>query len=170
MQLVDTSDSLELEVAALKAKELESKKEVTLENELDQDLTNDRTSDMERKQERDRKELFLSGLEAVGCPRDLVTAYKEKYKTVLIYPYDDDKLFLIRFLKVKDIANIKFLVEAGKGQEETLILKTGILFPSLTDDGIQELPAGLPSLLVNVIMKLSGYLPVEVALQSMQEL
>lgn len=151
--LADPSDELEREFLALQQ---EQEEEVPPDEETES-----------VKEQKDKEEI-LELLEQAGCPREVVVAFKEKYGSIVVYPYDEHRLFIIRPLKVKDMNMIKAMASKDPGAEETLVFKYGCLFPKIGN--LDELPAGIPSLMTNVILRLSGFVDLGTAFRQIREL
>ena len=118
----------------------------------------------------DEKELAYSELEKMGCSRNYITRMKEKHGTVIVYPHEDTRWFLVRPLKVKEMKMIREIAQQDPERLNREILEAGCVFPMLTDEAINDLPAGLPDLLVNMISRLSAFIPVELAFSLSKEL
>ena len=118
----------------------------------------------------EEKELLYAGLEKMGCSRNYLIKMKERHGTIIIYPHEDTSWYVIRPLKVKEMRLIREIA-AGDGEKlNKEILETAVVFPKLVDDSVSELPAGLPDLLVNMISRLSAFIPVELAFSLSKEL
>jgi hypothetical protein len=118
----------------------------------------------------DEKELLYEGLEKMGCSRNYLVKMKERHGTIIVYPHEDGNWFVIRPLKVKEMKMIREIVENDAEKLNKEILESAVVFPKLTEETVNELPAGLPDLLVNMISRLSAFIPVELAFTLSKEL
>jgi len=118
----------------------------------------------------DEKELAYNELEKMGCSRNFIARMKEKHGSIIVYPHEDNKWFLIRPLRVKEMKMIREIAQQDAEKLNREVLEAGCVFPTLTDSAINDLPAGLPDLLVNMITRLSGFIPVELAFSLSKEL
>jgi hypothetical protein len=118
----------------------------------------------------DDKELMYIELEKMGCSRNYITKMKERYGTVIVYPHEDNKWFVVRPLKVKEMKMIREIAGADPEKLNKEILESACIFPKLSDESVADLPAGLPDLLVNMISRLSAFIPVELAFSLSKEL
>ena len=121
-------------------------------------------------EEVDEKELMYEKLEKMGCTRSYLTKMKERHGTVIVYPHDDDSWFVVRPLKVKEMRMIKEIVGQDIDKLNKEILESAVIFPKLTEEIVSNLPAGLPDVLVNMISRLSAFIPVELAFSLSKEL
>jgi hypothetical protein len=118
----------------------------------------------------DEKELLYSGLEKLGCTRSYLTKMKERHGTVIVYPHEDGKWFVVRPLRVREMKMIREIAGQDVERLNKELLEAGCVFPKLSDESISDLPAGLPDLLVNMISRLSAFIPVELAFSLSKEL
>lgn len=118
----------------------------------------------------DEKEILYEGLEKMGCSRNYLVKMKERHGTVIVYPHEDGNWFVIRPLKVKEMKMIRELAEGDPEKLNKEILESAVIFPKLSEDAVNDLPAGLPDLLVNMISRLSAFIPVELAFTLSKEL
>jgi hypothetical protein len=118
----------------------------------------------------DEKEALYEGLDKMGCTKAYLTKMKERHGTIIVYPHEDGKWFVVRPLKVREMRMIREIAGQDLEKLNKEILESGCIFPKLTEDAISELPAGLPDLLVNMISRLSAFIPVELAFSLSKEL
>ncbi|NDB81147.1 MAG: hypothetical protein EB127_00135 [Alphaproteobacteria bacterium] len=118
----------------------------------------------------DQKEALYAELEKMGCSRNYLVKMKERHGTIIVYPHEDNNWFVIRPLKVKEMRMIREIAGSDAEKLNKEILEAACVFPRLADDSISELPAGLPDLLVNMISRLSAFIPVELAFTLSKEL
>lgn len=118
----------------------------------------------------DEKEALYEGLDKMGCTKAYLTKMKERHGTIIVYPHEDGKWFVVRPLKVREMRMIREIAGQDLEKLNKEILESGCIFPKLSEDAISELPAGLPDLLVNMISRLSAFIPVELAFSLSKEL
>lgn len=118
----------------------------------------------------EQREALYGELEKMGCSRNYLVKMKERHGTVIVYPHEDSKWFVIRPLKVKEMRMIREIAGPDTEKLNREILEAACIFPRLSDEAIGELPAGLPDLLVNMISRLSAFIPVELAFTLSKEL
>lgn len=165
---LDTESALEKKLEATRrskeAADLAAKEIADKESEASKDSTSKPAGSV------DEKEFAYSELEKMGCSRNYVARMKEKHGTVIVYPHEDNRWFLVRPLKVKEMKMIREIAGQDPERLNRELLEAGCVFPILTDEGINDLPAGLPDLLVNMISRLSAFIPVELAFSLSKEL
>jgi len=118
----------------------------------------------------DEKELLYSSLEKLGCSKSYLVKMKERHGTVIVYPHEDGKWFVVRPLRVREMKMIREIAGQDPEKLNKEILEAGCVFPMLSEEAISDLPAGLPDLLVNMISRLSAFIPVELAFSLSKEL
>ena len=118
----------------------------------------------------DQKEALYNELEKMGCSKNYLVKMKERHGTIIVYPHEDNNWFVVRPLKVKEMRMIREIAGADAEKLNKEILEAACVFPKLVDESIGELPAGLPDLLVNMISRLSAFIPVELAFSLSKEL
>jgi hypothetical protein len=165
---LDTESTLEKKLeAARKSKEAA---EVAAREAAEKDLDLSKDSGAKATVPVDDKEQAYSELEKMGCSRNYIARMKEKHGTVIVYPHEDNRWFLVRPLKVKEMKMIREIAQQDPDRLNREILEAGCVFPMLSDEAINDLPAGLPDLLVNMISRLSAFIPVELAFSLSKEL
>lgn len=152
--------------AARKTKEAKEKEEAALEEAA---ATAEPTESKALSAE-DTKELMYDQLEKMGCSRSYLTKMKERHGTIIVYPHEDERWFVIRPLKVKEMRMIKEIVGQDMDKLNKEILESAVVFPKLSEELVSDLPAGLPDVLVNMISRLSAFIPVELAFSLSKEL
>jgi hypothetical protein len=118
----------------------------------------------------EEKDLAYAELEKMGCSRSYIARMKEKHGTVIVYPHEDNRWFLVRPLKVREMKMIREIAGQDMERLNKEILEAGCVFPMLSDEAVNDLPAGLPDLLTNMISRLSAFIPVELAFSLSKEL
>jgi len=118
----------------------------------------------------DQKEVMYSQLEKMGCSRSYLIKMKERHGTVIVYHHEENNWFVVRPLKVKEMRMIKEIAGQDLEKLNKEILESAVVFPKLTEEAVNELPAGLPDVLVNMISRLSAFIPVELAFSLSKEL
>jgi hypothetical protein len=118
----------------------------------------------------DEKEYMHNELEKMGCSRAYIARMKEKHGTVVVYPHEEGKWFVVRPLRVREMKMIREIVQQDPEKLNKEILEAGCVFPKLNELSVGDLPAGLPDLLVNMISRLSAFIPVELAFSLSKEL
>ena len=114
------------------------------------------------------KEKVKLQLEEMGCPASHITKYKEKYGTVIVYPHEEEKWYVLRPILVSEMKMIRKITPPE--ELDDTILMQGVIFPLLDKSDVDKMPAGLPSLLVNMITRLSGFIPLDLAFSLSREL
>jgi hypothetical protein len=162
----DPETALAAKLAAVrKAKEAKEKEEAALE-----ESAADQSSEAKTTSSEDTKELMYDQLEKMGCTRSYLSKMKERHGTIVVYPHEDERWFVIRPLKVKEMRMIKEIVGQDMEKLNKEILESAVVFPKLSEELVNELPAGLPDVLVNMISRLSAFIPVELAFSLSKEL
>jgi hypothetical protein len=118
----------------------------------------------------DEKELMYLELEKMGCSRSYLAKMKERHGTIIVYPHEDGKWFVVRPLRVKEMKMIREIAEGDPEKLNKEIIESAVVFPRLNEDSVSELAAGLPDLLTNMISRLSAFIPVELAFSLSKEL
>jgi hypothetical protein len=118
----------------------------------------------------DEKELMYIELEKMGCSRSYLAKMKERHGTIIVYPHEDGKWFVVRPLRVKEMKMIREIAEGDPDKLNKEIIESAVAFPRLNEESVSELAAGLPDLLVNMISRLSAFIPVELAFSLSKEL
>jgi hypothetical protein len=171
--MVDLDDTLQddsdLKLAAKldKARKEKEKKEAEISASITEEDLPDNSPDSEPA---DEKELLYSSLEKLGCSKSYLTKMKERHGTVIVYPHEDGKWFVVRPLRVREMKMIREIAGQDAEKLNKEILEAGCVFPLLSEEAISDLPAGLPDLLVNMISRLSAFIPVELAFSLSKEL
>jgi hypothetical protein len=130
----------------------------------------DLPDDAPEAEEMDEKELLYSSLEKLGCSKSYLVKMKERHGTVIVYPHEDGKWFVVRPLRVREMKMIREIAGQDAEKLNRELLEAGCVFPMLSEEAISDLPAGLPDLLVNMISRLSAFIPVELAFSLSKEL
>jgi hypothetical protein len=165
--LEDDSD-IKLAAKLEKARKEKEKKEAeAVASVITEDELPDNTPETEAM---DEKELLYSSLEKLGCSKSYLTKMKERHGTVIVYPHEDGKWFVVRPLRVREMKMIREIAGQDAEKLNKEILEAGCVFPMLSEEAISDLPAGLPDLLVNMISRLSAFIPVELAFSLSKEL
>jgi hypothetical protein len=166
-KLEDESD-IKLAAKLEKArKEKESKEAETMASVVGE---TDLPDDGPEAEEMDEKELLYSSLEKLGCSKSYLVKMKERHGTVIVYPHEDGKWFVVRPLRVREMKMIREIAGQDAEKLNRELLEAGCVFPMLSEEAISDLPAGLPDLLVNMISRLSAFIPVELAFSLSKEL
>ena len=118
----------------------------------------------------DEKDYLYGELEKMGCSRNYLVKMKERHGTVIVYPHEEGKWFVVRPLKVREMKMIREIAGQDTEKLNKEILEAACVFPKLTETDVYDLPAGLPDLLVNMISRLSAFIPVELAFSLSKEL
>lgn len=118
----------------------------------------------------DEKDYLYSELEKMGCSRNYLVKMKERHGTVIVYPHEEGKWFVVRPLKVREMKMIREIADQDTERLNKEILEAACVFPKLNETDVYDLPAGLPDLLVNMISRLSAFIPVELAFSLSKEL
>jgi hypothetical protein len=118
----------------------------------------------------DEKDYLYGELEKMGCSRNYLVKMKERHGTVIVYPHEEGKWFVVRPLKVREMKMIREIVGQDTEKLNKEILEAACVFPKLNETDVNDLPAGLPDLLVNMISRLSAFIPVELAFSLSKEL
>lgn len=118
----------------------------------------------------DEKDYLYGELEKMGCSRNYLVKMKERHGTVIVYPHEEGKWFVVRPLKVREMKMIREIAGQDTEKLNKEILEAACVFPKLTESDVYDLPAGLPDLLVNMISRLSAFIPVELAFSLSKEL
>ena len=172
--MVDASVDIDLENEVLLSKKLEQARKAREEQEkVEQEkveVTRPSASEVGAPIVFDEKEALYEGLDKMGCTKAYLTKMKERHGTIIVYPHEDGKWFVVRPLKVREMRMIREIAGQDLEKLNKEILESGCIFPKLSEDAISELPAGLPDLLVNMISRLSAFIPVELAFSLSKEL
>jgi hypothetical protein len=118
----------------------------------------------------EEKDYLYGELEKMGCSRNYLVKMKERHGTVIVYPHEEGKWFVVRPLKVREMKMIREIAGQDAEKLNKEILEAACVFPKLTETDVYDLPAGLPDLLVNMISRLSAFIPVELAFSLSKEL
>lgn len=167
------TELVEVDAEALLEKKLEKTRKS---REAEKEAAKEPASDESKPQQErsltaeEEKDLAYSELEKMGCSRSYVARMKEKHGTVIVYPHEDNRWFLVRPLKVREMRMIREIAGQDMERLNKEILEAGCVFPMLSDEAVNDLPAGLPDLLTNMISRLSAFIPVELAFSLSKEL
>ena len=118
----------------------------------------------------EEKDYLYGELEKMGCSRNYLVKMKERHGTVIVYPHEEGKWFVVRPLKVREMKMIREIAGQDPEKLNKEIIEAACVFPKLTETDVYDLPAGLPDLLVNMISRLSAFIPVELAFSLSKEL
>jgi len=157
------SSELEKKLAAKRAekeKKLKELKEATAEEETEEEL---------EEEESDVDEI-VRVLKGQGLTMERIEQVKDAFGTLYSFPFTAEKIFVFRSILKKEWDS---LLELAEGDEEVLAseaLKVAVIFPALTDKGINKLPAGVPSLLFNLITTASGFVSIDQAIALVRQI
>ena len=166
---MDAEAALEKKLEATRVKREQAAKEAK--DTKDSDKTESKKSDPGANvSPEEEKEFMHAELEKMGCTRSYIEKMKEKHGTVVVYPHEEGKWYVVRPLKVREMRMIREIAQQDIERLNKEILEAGCVFPRLMESSVADMPAGLPDLLVNMISRLSAFIPVELAFSLSKEL
>ncbi len=164
MSNLDTTvDMSELEAElALRKQELEAVEEPVEEDgdavEIEEDPTNPFRADI------------LKTLEAQGITEADLDAAKGTFGKVFSFPWSEEKIYIFRPLYRKEWNTIRELAENNE-HLNYLVIRQGCLHPKFSSiAALEEDIAGIQDILSEVILRSSGFISLEEAMATIQEL
>jgi hypothetical protein len=155
----DTSD-LEAELAA-RLKERQTEKE---EQELQNPVSENETSGDSEVDE------IVGVLVSQGVSREIIEQARDRFGKLYAFPFSDEKIYILRPILKKEWNLMLQLANGNPDELEIQVIKTAVIFPSMSKSQLEEEPAGLQGVLSQIIMNASGFIPLEAAIQVVRQI
>ena len=114
------------------------------------------------------EELFLA-LGKLGCSREDVEQARAKYNKIYVYPWSENDIFVYRVLTRREWTLLK---SAAKTEDElsALIMKRATVFPKVTEDLLDSLPAGIQEVYPQIVLRTCAFIGLDEAMALVKEL
>lgn len=139
------------------------------EKQKEQEAEQAETEEGPQAQELNFYDAIYSILEPKGVSRADVDELKRKFPNLYVFPWSDDDIFIFRPLKRNEW---KLIRQASENQEELAlnILKKGCVWPLLDEETVSTQLAGTVDTMVELISRVSMFIPVEEAISLVKQL
>ena len=87
----------------------------------------------------------------------LIEKYKSKYKDIFMYVFSEDEFYIYRPLKRLEYKRLAMQYKDDEEQLGEMLVITGVVYPKLDEQSINELKAGTVATLLELILAASNF-------------